>query len=98
MNQKNYWITGAIGFLFVVVILMFSAKNSNQERTVDWDEAIKILNSGQTQGVMQTHSLDISLTLKDGTIIHTKEPKIDDIFDEIKKCGYTRKYIISATE
>ncbi|MEK7132103.1 MAG: hypothetical protein AAB833_01145 [Patescibacteria group bacterium] len=40
----------------------------------------------------------ITGAIKDGTIIHTKEPNIDDIFDEINKCGYACKYIISATE
>ena len=35
---------------------------------------------------MQFHSLTVILVLKNGTIVSTREPTIDQIFTEIKKC------------
>jgi hypothetical protein len=54
---------------------------------VTWSQAIEILNSGQVESVMQTHSLEVSFVLKDGCRIWTIEPHIDDIFAEVQKCG-----------
>jgi len=63
-----------------------------------WNEAITILNSGQVKEVFQSHSLHVMLTLEDGTTISTKEPKIDDVFDEVRKCGNLCRDIIIAIE
>ena len=65
---------------------------------VPWEEAVSILNSGQVEGVMEAHSLDVSLRLKNGSLIKTKEPSIGDIFDEIAKCGVPCESIVIATE
>jgi len=35
---------------------------------------------------MQTHSLSVSFSMKDGSSIKTKEPKIGAIYKEIEKC------------
>ena len=67
-------------------------------REVTWDEAIEILNSGHVVQIAQSHSLDVQLALDDGTNIHTTEPGIDDIFDEVTKCGDPCATILLATE
>jgi len=65
---------------------------------VDWEESIRILNSGEVEFVSQTHNLDVYLVLKDRTAIKTKEPVIDLIFDEVEKCGEPCKDIELETE
>ena len=65
---------------------------------VNWETAIEILNSGEVEMVAQLHSLDVYLTLKDGSEIHTVEPSIDAIFQEVELCGQPCREIILATE
>jgi PBP1b-binding outer membrane lipoprotein LpoB len=65
---------------------------------VDWETAIEILNSGDVEMVAQLHSLDVYLTLTDGTEIHTVEPSIDAIFQEVEQCGQPCREIVLATE
>lgn len=69
-----------------------------QDREVSWEEAIDILNSGEVVGVFQLHSLKVTLELEDGSMITTWEPGIDDIFDEVQKCGAPCEGIVLATE
>jgi len=93
-------IIGAIIILGIIVLtlILIPKSNNNTTQIVDWDEAIIILNSGEVKSVMQTHNLDVTLTLKNGTTIHTKETRIDMIFDEIDKCGNSCDNLIMATE
>ncbi len=65
---------------------------------VDWETAIEILNSGEVEMVAQFHSLEVILTLKDGTEIRTIEPTIDAIFEEVQKCGQPCREVLLATE
>ena len=65
---------------------------------VDWETAIEILNTGQVEMVAQLHSLDVTLRMKDGSEIHTAEPIIDAIFQEVSKCGEPCREIILVTE
>lgn len=65
---------------------------------VPWNEALEILNSGHVVMVAQTHSLDVELSLDDGSTVRTKEPGIDEIFNEVTKCGEQCTGIILATE
>lgn len=65
---------------------------------VGWNTAVDIIHSGQVEMVVQLHSLDVTLILKDGTEIHTIEPTIDAVFQEIDKCGLPCSEIILATE
>lgn len=98
---------GAI-LIFVIAGLLLAACGSQAEapevtdpadfREVTWDEAIEILNSGHVVAIAQSHSLDVQLTLDDGTNIRTTEPGIDDIFDEVTKCGDPCATILLATE
>jgi hypothetical protein len=70
---------------------------SNPAR-VSWQEAITVLYTGQVTMVFQSHHLDVSLWLKNGTVITTKEPTIDAIGYEIGKCGDPCKNIVYGTE
>jgi hypothetical protein len=65
---------------------------------VDWDTAVEILNTGQVEMVIQLHSLDVTLTMKDGAEIHTVEPRIDAIFREVEACGQPCSQTVLATE
>jgi hypothetical protein len=71
---------------------------SAQDRTVSWEEAIEILNSGEVVGAYQLHSLEVTLELRDGSMITTQEPNIDDIFREVERCGSACQGIVLATE
>ncbi|KAA3642348.1 MAG: hypothetical protein DWQ07_25275 [Chloroflexi bacterium] len=65
---------------------------------VSWDVAVEILNRGEVEQAFQLHSLEVTLYLKDGTEVRTKEPVIDAIFDEIDKCGAVCADVLLATE
>lgn len=87
----------------VLLLLLLVAGCAGTEATpypdeVDWETAVEILNTGEVEMVTQLHSLDVTLTMKDGSEIHTVEPTIDDIFAEIEKCGEPCSQIMMATE
>jgi hypothetical protein len=69
-----------------------------RKENISWDAAKIILNNGEVKQIFQSHQLDVILTLKNGAELHTEEPKIDDIFKEVEKCGEICKDIILATE
>lgn len=54
--------------------------------------------AGNVAQVMQAHSLEVHLVLKDGRELTTIEPGIDDVFDVVDQCGEVCKDIILATE
>ncbi len=68
------------------------------EEVIPWTEALALLQSGQVEFAAQSHSLDVMLTLEDGTIIMTREPAIDDLFRAIEECGEPCADIALATE
>ena len=91
--------------LFSLMIVLFLSGCAGMEGAptaypseVDWETAIKILNSGDVEMVAQLHSLDVYITLKDGSEIHTIEPVIDAIFEAVDQCGRPCNQIILATE
>ena len=65
---------------------------------VNWETAVEILNTGSVAMVAQLHSLEVTLTMEDGSEIRTVEPRIDAIFEEVEKCGEPCGEIILATE
>ncbi len=58
---------------------------------IPWPKAIELLRQCQVEFAMQTHSLDVNLTLKEGTHVRSVEPVIDELFriyDEVQTaCG-----------
>lgn len=65
---------------------------------ISWERAVELLNNGAVTMVLQTHALDVYLTLTNGATVHTVEPSIDEIFVEIQECGAPCANIIQATE
>ena len=94
--MKKYWL------IIPLIVLILSACSSTPEipcgSDVTWDQAIEILNQGDVEQVIQLHSLDVGLLLKDGCTYNTVEPIIDDIFKEVEKCGEPCADIIRSTE
>jgi len=86
-----------------LLLLLFAAGCAGANPTpypseVNWETAVEILNTGDVEMVTQLHSLDVTLTMKDGSEIHTVEPTIDAIFAEIDRCGELCSQIMMATE
>ena len=95
--RKRWWLL--IVILGMMVAGCGGAKDETaQDRTVSWVEAIEILNSGEVVGVYQLHSLEVTLELRNGSMITTREPNIDDIFREVERCGSPCQGIMLATE
>jgi hypothetical protein len=65
---------------------------------VDWQTAVEIIHSGQVVEVMQSHDLQVILTIKDSSQIKTIEPSIDEIFREVTLCGNLCSEILLITE
>jgi hypothetical protein len=66
--------------------------------SLSWEGAIAVLHTGQVTRIFQTHHLEVSIWLKNGTVMITREPNIDAIFHEIQKCGEPCKNIETWTE
>jgi hypothetical protein len=92
------------GLLCLLFVLLVSGCGGTQiEPTpypgqVDWETAVEILHRGEVEMAAQFHSLEVILTLKEGTEIRTVEPTIDAVFREVEKCGRPCNKIILATE
>lgn len=56
-------------------------------QVVPWEDAVRILNRGETVLVGQTHDRWVFLEQKDGTVFETREPGIDVIISEIGACA-----------
>lgn len=90
-------------FLGIVAILILALSACGETEVVypeqvDWQTAVEILNEGQVAEVMQSHNLQVVLTLDNGRQIKTIEPEIDAIFREVERCGRVCDDIILATE
>jgi hypothetical protein len=65
---------------------------------IDWEAAKQMILGGDVAQVMQAHSLEVYLVLKDGREFTTIEPGIDDVFEVVDQCGEVCKGIIQVTE
>ena len=54
---------------------------------VSWETAIETLETGKVIEVVQSHNLEVVMTLDDGSKMKTVEPLLDQIFREIELCG-----------
>ena len=70
----------------------------NDGASLNWEQAIGLIFSGEVIKVAQTHDLKVYLTLKDGRTLETVEPAIDEILRMIENCGEACKTIAVATE
>jgi hypothetical protein len=98
--RKRFWIL-ALSLLVVTssILVYFPLTQQLSNRyDVSWENAIRILITGQVMRVFQTHHLDVTLSLKNETVLTTREPTIDAIFHEIVKCGDPCQTIVEGTE
>jgi hypothetical protein len=89
--------------IVTVVFVLISARHqppppATATSQVTWSEAVIILRSGQVKVATQTHQRDVIFVLKNGQIIQTVEPEIDELFREIRYCGAVCAGITQATE
>ena len=98
-------VCGLLGLLAYAAYVNFNNglennadSNSVWPDEVDWATAIEILNTGQVTEIVQSHNLEVTLTLEDGSQIKTVEPSLDDIFREIELCGSVCSETLLITE
>jgi hypothetical protein len=72
--------------------------DSEDGEEVTWEMAQAMILNGEVKQVIQAHSLQVTLMLKDGRTLITTEPAIDDIFEVIELCGNPCQDITIATE
>jgi hypothetical protein len=63
-----------------------------------WEEIRQALAACRVKQVFQSHSLEVSAALKDGSVLTAREPAIDDIIDEAAAAEPGCGKIIMATE
>jgi hypothetical protein len=93
----------AIVLLVSVLLTACAAGGEKIEPTplppqMEWEDAVSLLNTGEVMQVTQLHNKTVYLTLKDGQETMTVEPALDDIFDQIQKCGAPCSNIVLAME
>ena len=93
------------GFIYLSLLMILliapaacSAIGNENSEEVDWQSAVELLNTGEVTEIMQTHQLEVTLTLADGSRIKNVEPFIDDIFREVERCGNKCSRIVLITE
>lgn len=96
-RRIDFWHVMVLSFLLLTVGCA-KGTPTPYPSDVDWEAAVEILHTGEVDMVMQAHSLDVTLIMKDSSEIHTVEPTIDAIFAEIDQCGQPCSEIIMATE
>ena len=66
-------------------------RNFTQETNSTWEQALLTVNNCEVEKVFQTHNRIVTLTLKNGNKLITREPQIDDIIIAVEasesKCG-----------
>lgn len=56
-----------------------------EPKPIDWNTADKLMSNCQVKVIFQKRTLDVTLRDRDGQIYQTTEPKINAIFDLVKK-------------
>ncbi|HJW91116.1 MAG TPA: hypothetical protein VJ436_10795 [Anaerolineales bacterium] len=65
---------------------------------VSWEQAKTLILEGQVAEATQFHSMKVILVLKDGRVVSTYEPAIDEVLAVIEQCADICSDIIVATE
>jgi hypothetical protein len=58
----------------------------------------EMISDGQVTSVSQSHSLQVSLALTDGRVLHTVEPQIDEVLRVVNQCGERCRGVVVVTE
>jgi hypothetical protein len=65
---------------------------------ISWADAVDLIKGCHVGSVMQAHSLDVSLELKNGERLQAVEPQIDEVFDIVTAASGTCGDILLGTE
>lgn len=76
----------------------YPAPGQVEAESVSWEQARTLILSGQVAQIFQLHNLTVTLALKDGRVVTTREPAIDDVFAVVEDCGAPCADILIATE
>jgi len=73
---------------------LFQSQEQIAENNSTWEKIKQAINNCEVESTFQSHGLDVSAKLKDGTMLSATEPKIDDIINIAVqaegKCGRIR--------
>lgn len=73
---------------------LFQSQGQISENNSTWERIKQAINNCEVESIFQSHSLDVSVKLKDGTKLNAIEPKIDEIINIAVqaegKCGRIR--------
>jgi hypothetical protein len=87
---------------FVTVLLLSACAQATalpaDGETISWERAVELLHGGYVTMAFQAHSMDVTLELENGARVHTVEPYLDAIFQEVEACGAPCADIALATE
>jgi len=73
--------------------------DAEESRTdVSWAVAKQKILDAEVAEVFQAHSREVVLVLKDGSTLHTIEPKLDEVFRVLEQCGEQCDDVLRATE
>lgn len=67
-------------------------------RYISWPHAVRLIEECRVEMIMQTHALDVGLTLEDGIVLYAIEPTIDEVFRVHQGTGSRCGQIPVATE
>ena len=89
-----------LGILAILLISLTSCGGTDVviPEKVDWQTAVEVLNTGQVTEIVQSHDLQVTFILDDGSQIITIEPAIDAIFREVELCRSICDEILLITE
>jgi hypothetical protein len=102
--RSTTWSEVTVGALLIALLLCgcrgkpAGSIDTPYPSEVGWETAVAVLNSGEVTMATQLHSLEVILTMKNGSEITTVEPYIDAVFDEVQKCGEPCSEITLVTE
>ncbi len=91
-------VLGFLGYLAYISERAPRAEVPTQSRVISWTEARQYIKECEVEMVMQAHSLDVTLRLKNGVILYTKEPVIDQVLEEVDKARSVCGNVAVATE
>jgi len=86
-----------VAVMMVLVGIFFGYKNIYNEKEyfvdqdISWEKAQELVSGCRAENVFQTHSLEVTVVLKNGVKLKAIEPRIDDIMSiavsALERCG-----------
>ncbi|MFA5133741.1 MAG: hypothetical protein WC459_02985 [Patescibacteria group bacterium] len=65
----------------------YCGKIYSDGENISWTDAQRLISFCQVKKIGQTHALNVTVWLKNGARLETKEPKIDDVIDLATSAG-----------